>query len=230
MNLLMANKSQYANYVPGYFPDNIASVKYPSATTFSITFKQAYSSNWLFLNQLSLIFALPQHAWDKTSVNRQDRQLRPHDGGREGRVQLPERRRPRTCRPTPTNPLWQVVDGPFQISRATSPTAKSRMVPNKGYSGPVKPKVAKVAVPELHQRRGGVQPAAVRQPRLRLRAVQRRAVGARLKSAGLLDRAVGRRPGMNYAVFNYTNPTTGPLFSQLYIRQAHPAPRRPARR
>ena len=26
--------------------------------------------------------------------------------------------------------------------------------------------------------------------------------------------------GMNYAVYNYSNPTVGPLFKQLYIRQA----------
>ncbi len=69
LNLLTADKTQYANYVPGYIPDDIASVKYSSGRTFSINFKQAYSSNWLFLNQLSLLFALPQHAWDKTSVS-----------------------------------------------------------------------------------------------------------------------------------------------------------------
>ena len=62
INMLKANKSSYANYVPGYLPDNIASVSYTSSTTFSITFKQAYSSNWLLYNQLCLLFPMPDAA------------------------------------------------------------------------------------------------------------------------------------------------------------------------
>ncbi len=115
MNLLMANKSQYANYVPGYFPDNIASIKYSSATTFSMTFKRAYSKNWLLLNQLSLIFPMPQHAWDKTSATGKIGNYDRTAAGAKAVFSYLSSQASKLSTYT-GNPLWQVVDGPFHLT------------------------------------------------------------------------------------------------------------------
>ena len=42
-----------------------------------------------------------------------------------------------------TNPLWQVVDGPFKLTHFDT-TGNVTMVPNPKYSGPIKPKIAKL--------------------------------------------------------------------------------------
>ena len=67
LNLLIANKSSWAGYVPGAFPDNLVSERYMSATKFSLTFNAAYNQHWLLYNELGQITPIPQRAWDKTS-------------------------------------------------------------------------------------------------------------------------------------------------------------------
>ena len=42
-----------------------------------------------------------------------------------------------------TNPLWQVVDGPWHLTQIRSARAHVTMEPNPKYSGPVKPKIDK---------------------------------------------------------------------------------------
>ena len=217
LNLLTAEKSQYANYVPGLIPDNIAGVKYTSSRTFSITFKQSYSSNWLFLNQLSLLFALPQHAWDKTSASGK---IGNYDETTSGAKSVFNylNGQAKDLSTYAANPLWQVVDGPFRIS-SYQPNSEVTMVPNKNYSGPVKPKVAKVEfldftsdAAEYNQLLSG----NVDYGYVPFNDVPSE---GRLKSNGYSIVPWGQA-GMNYAVYNYTNPATGPLFRQLYIRQA----------
>jgi hypothetical protein len=70
MNMLIANRTDYFNYSPGYIPDNLVSESYPASTpyAFSLTFNAASSHTWVLYNQLSEIIPVPQHAWDKTSA------------------------------------------------------------------------------------------------------------------------------------------------------------------
>jgi peptide/nickel transport system substrate-binding protein len=217
LNLLTADKTQYANYVPGYFPDNLASVSYPSSRTFVLNFKQAYSSNWLFLNQLCLLFALPQHAWDKTSAGGKIGNYDETTAGAKAVFSFLSDQA-KDLATYATNPLWQVVDGPFRIS-SYQPNSEVTMVPNKEYSGPVKPRVAKVQfldftsdAAEYNQLLSG----NVDYGYVPFNDVPSE---GRLKSQGY-SIVPWEQAGMNYAVYNFTNPSTGPLFKQLYIRQA----------
>ena len=217
LNLLTANKSQYANYVPGYIPDNIASVKYSTARAFSINFKQAYSPNWLFLNQLSLLFALPQHVWDKTSVSGKIGNYDETTGGARAVFNFLNGQA-KNLSTYATNPLWQVVDGPFRIS-TYQPNSEVTMVPNRAYSGPVKPKVAKVQFLDFTS--DAAEYNQLLSGNLDYGYVPFNDVPSegRLKSSGY-SIVPWPQAGMNYAVYNYTNPATGPLFKQLYVRQA----------
>jgi peptide/nickel transport system substrate-binding protein len=217
MNLLMANKAQYANYVPGYFPDNIASIKYTSTTTFSITFDQAYSTNWLLLNQLCLIFPMPQHAWDKTSATGKIGNYDLTTAGAKAVFAFLSSAASHLSTYT-TNPLWQVVDGPFHL-KSYDANSQVTLAANPNYSGPDKPKIA--AVQFLNFTSDAAEYNELLSGNLDYGYVPFNdlASDSRVTSLGY-SIVPWAQAGMNYASFNYTNPTTGSLFSQLYIRQA----------
>jgi peptide/nickel transport system substrate-binding protein len=217
MNLLMANKSLYANYVPGYFPDNIASIKYSSATTFSITFKQAYSTNWLLYNQLCLIFPMPQHAWDRTSASGKIGNYDETTAGAKAVFTFLSGQASKLSTYN-TNPLWQVVDGPFHL-KSYDANSQVTLAANPSYSGPVKPKIA--AVQFLNFTSDAAEYNQLLSGNLDYGYVPFNdlASDSRVTSLGY-SIVPWAQAGMNYASFNYTNPTSGPLFSQLYIRQA----------
>lgn len=216
MNLLMANKAQYANYVPGYFPDNIASIKYPSATTFSITFKHAYSKNWLLLNQLCLIFPMPQHAWDKTSATGKIGNYDRTPAGAKAVFSFLNSQASKLSTYT-ANPLWQVVDGPFHL-KSYDANSQVTLAANSKYSGPQKPKIAAVQFLSFTS-------DAAEYNQLLSGNVDYGYIPFNDLSSDARVTALGysvvpwAQAGMNFATFNYTNPTSGPLFSQLYMRQ-----------
>jgi len=217
LNLLAANKSDYANYVPGYLPDNIASVKYQSSTTFSITFKQAYSQNWMLYNQLCLLFPMPQHVWDKTSATSAVGNYDTTTAGAKA-VYAYLNSQSGKLSTYNTNPLWQVVDGPFHL-QSYSPNSQVTLAANKNYSGPDKPKIS--AVQFLDFTSDAAEYNELLSGNIDYGYVPFNDISsdARVKSAGY-SVVPWAQAGMNYASFNYTNPVTGPLFQQSYIRQA----------
>jgi len=102
-----------------------------------MTMDQAYNPNWFLYNELSQVTPMPA-AWDRTASG------------------------PSSCATTvkdctavwsyltgqashlssyASNPLWQIVDGPWRLSQFNA-SGYVVMVPNKSYSGPVKPKLA----------------------------------------------------------------------------------------
>jgi peptide/nickel transport system substrate-binding protein len=134
-NLITASKTDDCNYVPGYYPDNVVSVKADGPMQVTFTLNHSYSPTWFTYNELSQIVPLPM-AWDKVSSA--------SDG---------------TCASTvsdctavykylsgqanqlsayATNPLWKVVDGPWTL-KSFSVDGAASFVPNKTYSGPDKP-------------------------------------------------------------------------------------------
>ncbi|MHB1931194.1 MAG: ABC transporter substrate-binding protein, partial [Acidimicrobiales bacterium] len=204
-NLLKAGKASYANYVPGRFPDNVVSEKWTSSTTFSLTFDRVYNEHWLLYNQLAQMFAFPQQTWDLTAsgaksvydfLNKQSQDVNTYS----------------------TNPLWRVVDGPYELS-GYQPSGNVTMVPNPKYSGPVKSKISKLVFESFTSDSseyvkllaGGVDYGYV--------PFQDLASDARVTAAGY-HLAPWPQAGMNYAFYNLSNPVTGALFRQFYIRQA----------
>ncbi len=152
--------------------------------------------------------------------------MTPDDGGRDGRLQLLDRRGQEAVEYA-TNPLWQVVDGPWKLSDYRT-DGYAAFVPNTNYSGPVKPTLDKfieqpftTAQAELNVLRSG-------NDRLRLPA----AVGDRRRRRRSRGRGTPLSPwvswGINYSPFNFANPTTGPIFKQLYVRQAMQSADQPA--
>ncbi|WP_298403846.1 peptide ABC transporter substrate-binding protein [Ferrimicrobium sp.] len=222
MNLLKAEKDNWAAYVPGDFPDNVVSYGAPNAHTVVFHLNHAYNPTWFTYNELSQITPLPL-AWDRTSMasspaTNASSALPDATPGGAKVVYRFLAAQSRDLATYATNPLWRVVDGPWRLESFTT-QGKAVFVPNPDYSGPTRPRIKKfVELPftsdqaEFNLLRSGaltygyVPLADLSQSKY-------------LASLGYKIRP-WREFGFNYMVENYSNPTYGALFRQLYLRQA----------
>ncbi len=226
-NMAKAEKTNFAAYVPGQFPDNIVSASAPDARTVVFTTDKAYSREWFLYNQLSQITPMPQ-SWDMTGT------------GAKGTCSTQVSGCPAVydylvgqSMDLPTyasNPLWQVVDGPWTLKSFNS-DGHITFVPNTKYSGPVKATLAEFReVPfttdsaEFNVLGGAATLDVGYLPSQDLSSP--RPANSTPDQAGPnpLDKRYTLAPwnlyGINYFPINFNNPTVGPIFKQLYFRQA----------
>ena len=224
-NLVTANKAIWPAYVPGEYPDNVVSSTISPRNPLQITFtlSHAYGSYFFTYNELSQITPLPQHLWDKESATGSGGNLRRDAGRRTGRLQVPGLRSHGRSAPTPANPLWSVVSGPWKL-KSMDTAGNVQMVPNPQYGGPVKPtlKVFRElaftqASDELNQLKAATSVANTVVDFGYLPAEESQQI-ASLSSAYTVDPWSGW--SINYIPINFTNPISGPILRQLYFRQA----------
>ncbi len=217
INMLKAETKIWPLFVPGEFPDNVTKMSAPNASTVVFTLDRAYSSNWFLYNELSQITPMPQHAWDKESATGA---IGSYDATRTGAAKVytylaAEADQVATYA---TNPLWQVVDGPFTL-KTYDTTGYTVFVPNTKYSGAVKAKYSELVLlpfttdtAEFNALRAGTLDYGYVPP-------QDSSQIPVLKSQGYNSKPwVGW--GVNYFSENFNNPVVGPIFRQLYFRQA----------
>jgi peptide/nickel transport system substrate-binding protein len=131
-----------------------------------------------------------------------------------------------------TNPLWQVVDGPWHLT-AFDPDGQATFEPNPSYSGPVKPTLAKfVELPftstaaEFNALVGGkVTVGALPSEDLTAPAKSPLVPGANNpRLAGKFSLEPWYPWGINYFPYNFNSVgdggQAGKIFKQLYFRQA----------
>jgi peptide/nickel transport system substrate-binding protein len=227
--------------------------------TVTFTLDATYSSYWFTYNELSQVTPLPV-AWDITSAG-----AKPGSGGCSGAsytsVKAPISATTGALADVSTsakacaavfaflsgkteagdlgtyasNPLWQVVDGPFRLTAYDATDGGATVVPNKQYSGPVKPSLDKLVMApfttdsaEFNVLQSGnkinigyVPPQNVPVYRGKTWCATGPCVGAnnaQLAANYNLSPLYGW--AINYFPLNFTNPTSGSIFKQLYIRQA----------
>lgn len=228
INMEKAEKANYAGFSPGTFPDNLASYSITSPNTIVLHLTKAYASSWFTYNQLAEITPMPM-AWDVTSSG-----AKQGSGGCASSVA--------SCKAVykflsaqaqqesgyANSPIWGVVDGPWKLS-AFSATGQDSFMPNRSYSGSPKARLSEVkflpytspTAEYTAVRSGSVD---VSQPfiGLPLANLPPKPPGAAVP-AGLLS-GYTLKPqytfAINYYQPNLKNPTSGPLFRQLYFRQA----------
>ncbi|MHB8295663.1 MAG: ABC transporter substrate-binding protein [Acidimicrobiales bacterium] len=216
MNLMKAEKKNWAAYVPGAFPDNVVSYKATNAHTVVFTLNKGYSSKWFTYNELSQVTPLPL-AWDVTAPGTAGTCATSVSGCAAVYTYL--HGQSKLLSTYATNPLWQVVDGPWRL-QSFSTDGRLSMVPNTKYSGPVKPKLSKFV--ELPYTNSAAEFNAVKSstgPTVGYIPFPDAAQVPLMKSKGNQV-----SPWINWAInyfpINYNNPTAGPIFKQLYFRQA----------
>jgi peptide/nickel transport system substrate-binding protein len=217
-NLLKANKANYGAYTPGGFPDNVESVQAVSPTVVRFTLTKPYSPLWYDTNELADITPFPQQVWDKTSATGA---IGNYDETPAGAVAVYKFlvSQAQNLSTYQSNPLWQVVDGPWRL-KTYSTRGDVVLVPNTHYSGSPRPELKELIerpytsdTAQFNALLAGTGLTTGYVP-----SEDNSQIPA-LKTAGY---RVYSSPtyGINYIVINFNSPTAGALFRQLYIRQA----------
>lgn len=226
MNLLKANVGSWAAYAPKEFPDNVTAMSFPDSMTIVFTLDKAYGSYFFTYNEMSQITPLPQHVWDKTSDSQAV-----GDYDRDAKTAVDVYKyldgQSKSVGTYDNNPLWQVVDGPWKLKSMTT-DGHVAMVPNTGYSGPVKPTIAEfdeqpyttdtAEFDVVHT--GGVDYGYIPTQDLGTTngTQDPNPSGVKAISKYTFKPWIGWQ--ITYFQINFTNTANGALYKQLYFRQA----------
>jgi len=208
------------------FPQNVTNIRTTGPATVTMTMKQAYSPAWFLYNELSQITPLPA-AWDRTARGPADCTVTVRDCAAVYHYLDAQARDQHSY---VGSPLWSIVDGPWRLS-AFSADGHLTFVPNKEYSGPVKPKLA--AFQEVPFASDTAEYYTLQSPRagridvgyLPFVDAPRKPAGAAAGPNPLAGRGYRLHPfyawDIDYYVMNLHSTTgNGPVIRQLYFRQA----------
>jgi peptide/nickel transport system substrate-binding protein len=215
--------ANWASYVPGHFPDNLVSTSEPNSSTLVLNLSQSVNPSWFTEDYFGQgpITPLPSTLWAKESANGP---VIPPSGWTPAAMKkifdyLTSQAK--SLSTYATNPLWQVVDGPYKLSAYDATTGGFTMVPNTTYGGPhVTPMSNFQGVPFTSDvamfnaiRAGAIDVSNVPSDDI-----------AQLPTVQRLGYSYFGEPdfGMTFAAFNFKD-TTGDfnnIISQLYMRQA----------
>jgi peptide/nickel transport system substrate-binding protein len=224
LNMEKALPADYGAYTG--FPANMSSIKVVSPTEIQMTMSKSYSPSWLQYNDLSQIVPMPA-AWDRTASGPSNCDTTVSDCAA---VYSYLNKQAENLSGYATSPIWGVVDGPWKLSSFNA-DGHNTFVPNKKYSGPVKPKLS--AFQEVPFTTDSAEYDVLRSP----------SASTKIDVGYLPDQdapskpantSVGSNPlsgytldplypwGIDYSVMNYqsSNGDHGAIFKQLYFRQA----------
>jgi peptide/nickel transport system substrate-binding protein len=158
MNMLHAEKANWAGYSPGAIPDDIKTITINNPEQLTFTLTAPVNNYWFTYNQLSQITPMP-NAWDITAKGGA-----PNSGGcaaapygtadaqckavytflskQAGYDPANPKAANNSLSTYATSPIWAVVDGPWKLTHFDA-EGDVTFVPNPSYSGPVKPTLKK---------------------------------------------------------------------------------------
>ena len=136
LNMETADPTDFGAYTgfPGTVVKDITVV---SPTELTMVMDKPYNQQWFLYNELSQITPMPA-AWDKTASGPSNCATTASDCTAVYNYLNTQAKDLSTY---VSSPLWSVVDGPWKLS-AFNADGHLSFVPNKSYSGPVKPKLA----------------------------------------------------------------------------------------
>ena len=230
LNMMESQKSNYYGYVPGLIPDNLASYKATGPDTVVLNLKSAVSSIWFTYNQLAELTPMPM-AWDVSKAG-----AKSGSGGcttdtaadkwaKCDAVYTYLAGQAKNANGYASSPIWGVVDGPFKLSSFNT-DGYVTFVPNTSYSGTPKPMLDAVKlVPYTDDTTEytGLKTDAVDVgyiPPSDLAHVSGSEILPPTSPVSGYSLSPYYSFGIQYYLVNFHNPKTGPIFSQLYIRQA----------
>jgi peptide/nickel transport system substrate-binding protein len=225
LNMELAEPANFGGYTG--FPGNVKDITVVSPTELTMVMDKAYSPTWFQYNDLSQVTPMPL-AWDRTASGPSSCDTTVSDCAAVYNYLNTQSKDLSTYA---SSPIWAVVDGPWKLS-AFNADGHVTFVPNKSYSGPVKPRLA--AFEEVPFTTDAAEYDVVQSPssstKIDVGYLPNQDAPAKPANA-----AAGVNPlaakgytldpweiwGINYYVLNYQS-TTGnaPIFKQLYFRQA----------
>ena len=133
INMETAEPANYGGYT-GFPAAIVKNVKVVSPTELTMTMDKTYSHSWFLYNELAQIYPMPE-AWDKTASGPSHCTTTVSDCKA---VYTYLDGQSKTLNSYASSPIWSVVDGPWKLS-AFNADGHITFVPNKSYSGPIKP-------------------------------------------------------------------------------------------
>lgn len=227
MHLVKAEKNNWAGYSPGAFPDNVTKVTKTGESTVVLSLDAKYSNDWFTYNELSQITPMPM-AWDVTGLG-----AKAGSGGcttDQGRCAAVYKflvSQAQDQKSYASSKIWGVVDGPWRLGSYSS-SGNYSLVPNKAYSGSPKPRLDAVKFlpftsdsAEFNVLKSG---GTIDIGYVPSQDLPPKPAGAAVPTSNPAGPGYYLSPvyswAVNYYVPNLNNPTLGPAFRQLYVRQA----------
>jgi peptide/nickel transport system substrate-binding protein len=200
-------------------PDEVANVATPTASTVVFTLKQAVNPGWFLDDQLSTVVPMPAHAWAKASAN--GPMLDFTVPANATKIYNYLSKASMSLNTYTSNPLWQVVDGPYTLTSFNASTGAYTMSPNSSYGGPHAAKIPTLqAVPFTSDTAefDAVRAGSIDVGYLPLDDIKQ------VKTVESGGYNVFGYPGFffNYVTYNFADKTGdfNNIIGQLYIRQA----------
>lgn len=214
------NASNLAGYTQGLYPDDITSATALNDSTLQVQLNQSFNPSWELLEEVVAFYTpLPSQDWNIAA-----------DGGPHLDFTNPANakaiydylyKQSSSLSTYATNPLWQIVDGPFKIKTYNANTNATNLVANPAYTGADKPKISELD--ELSYTSTDAEWNDILSGKLDVGAVDPTDL-PQLNSVAKKGYAYYGLPstGFEYMYFNFKD-TTGDfdkVISQLYVRQA----------
>jgi len=133
---IKVSPANWAGYTPKHFPDNLVSTSEPNSTTLVLNLNAPVNPTWFTEDILSSVNPMPSADWAKTSASAA---VVPSSGWNPATMTSIFKyltSQAKSVSTYTTNPLWQIVDGPYKLSQYNTTTGAFTMVPNKTYGGP----------------------------------------------------------------------------------------------
>jgi peptide/nickel transport system substrate-binding protein len=127
--------SNWGQYSPGVgIPDQVVSASAPNATTLVINLNKPVNPTWFTENNLAQIQPMPVYAWAKSSATGP---VLDYTNPANAKAIYDFLAKASGSTGTyATNPLWQVVNGPYRLTAFNNTTGAYTMAPNPSYDGP----------------------------------------------------------------------------------------------
>jgi peptide/nickel transport system substrate-binding protein len=203
-DLIKANKKEWAGYSPGQAPDNWTSLKADDDRHVTLTFDKAYNPQWMLANELQYIIPLPKHAWDQ--------------GGDPVKTWTYLNNAAKNIGGYASNPLWKTISGPYGV-KSFSTAGKVVLAANKKYDGGEKPGIPTVNL--LPFTTTDAEKNALRSGSVDYGYIEATDLD---QKESFTARGYEVKPWSGWAItympYNFNNPSMGPVFKQLYARQA----------
>ena len=227
INMMKAVPQDWFGSVPGGFPTNVSNIKVVSSTELTMTMNKPYSSTWFLYNNLSQITPMPA-AWDRTASGPSNCDTTVSDCAAVYAYLAGQAKDLSTYA---TSPIWGIVDGPWKLS-AFNADGHVTFVPNKSYSGPVKPKLSAFEeVPfttdsaEYDVMQSSSSSTKIDYGYIPASDLPSKSAGSSAGANPLSSKGYTLAPlyawGIGFYVMNFQSTTgNGPIIRQLYFRQA----------
>ena len=216
---IKASPANWAYYTPTLgIPDQVASISAPNSTTVQMNLTKSVNPTWFWQDQLGAIQPMPSQAWAKSSASGPTLDFTKPSNATAIYSFLAAQSK--SVSSYATNPLWQIVDGPYKLTSFNSTSGAYTMAPNTTYGGPHATKESTISAVSFTS--DDAEFNAVKAGKIDVGYVPLRDVPQLASLTGTYNEFGYSDFGWNYVAYNFKD-TTGDfnnIIGQLYIRQA----------